>query len=172
LRQQQLYYRQDKGAPVRFAELRGKRDRTSQGTEQQHRHLDTVTLPGGARVVAASFAGGTAYRRATAPDFGLYLDPRWQPPWPHAYLAWPDMGLPADRGATAAALRDLLGRARAGQSVELGCLGGHGRTGTALACLAVLAGLAASDAVRWVRASYCPHAVETDEQEAFVAAFG
>ncbi|HKE75437.1 MAG TPA: hypothetical protein VKB57_17570, partial [Acidimicrobiales bacterium] len=75
---------------------------------------------------------------------------------------------PAD---LAAGLGDVLARARAGERVEIGCLGGHGRTGTALACLAVLCGHRAGDAVAWVRAAYCPGAVETDEQAAFVAAF-
>jgi len=51
---------------------------------------------------------------------------------------------------------------------EIGCLGGHGRTGTALACLAVLAGHSPADAVAWVRTHYCDHAVETDDQAAFV----
>jgi protein-tyrosine phosphatase len=62
-------------------------------------------------------------------------------------------------------------RAHAGELVEIGCLGGHGRTGTALACLAVLSGVPAGDAVGWVRATYCAKAVETDEQEAFVLLF-
>ena len=68
------------------------------------------------------------------------------------------------------ALRSLLDRARRGERVEVGCLGGHGRTGTALACLAVLAGHPAADAVAWTRTHYCPKAVETPDQEAFVAA--
>ncbi len=54
-----------------------------------------------------------------------------------------------------------------GQRVEIGCYGGHGRTGTALACLAVLCGQAPDEAVSWVRGTYCERAVETDEQEAF-----
>jgi hypothetical protein len=141
-------------------------------TDWQHSHLDTVTLPDGTPVVAASFAIESPYRRSAAPDFGLYLDERWQPPWPYAHLAWSDFGVPADRESVAPALRDLLARARAGESVELGCIGGHGRTGTALACLAVLTGLDSTDAVGWVRAHYCQHAVETDKQEDFVATFG
>jgi Protein-tyrosine phosphatase len=141
------------------------------GIERPHSHLDTLTLPDGTRVVAASLAIDNPYQRAAAPDFGLYLDPRWQPSWPHSHLTWPDMGVPADGDAAAAALRDLLARARAGQNVELGCIGGHGRTGTALACLAVLTGLDPSEAVRWVRASYCPQAIENVPQEVFVAAF-
>jgi protein-tyrosine phosphatase len=71
-----------------------------------------------------------------------------------------------------AALRSLLERARGGDRVELGCLGGHGRTGTALACLAILCGLPPSEAVTWVRESYCASAVESGLQEAFVTGFG
>ena len=111
-------------------------------------------------------------RRDRPPDHGLYLDPRWRPPWAHDHLEWPDFGVPADPVPVVAALRSLLDRARAGEQVEVGCLGGHGRTGTALACLAVLGGHPAGDAVAWVRANYCGKAVETAEQEAFVAGLG
>ena len=41
-----------------------------------------------------------------------------------------------------------------------------------VACLAVLTGTPPDEAVAWVRATYCEKAVETDEQRAFVAAFG
>jgi hypothetical protein len=37
-----------------------------------------------------------------------------------------------------------------------------------LACLAVLSGVQASDAIAWVRANYCVDAVETSGQAAFV----
>ena len=77
--------------------------------------------------------------------------------------------MPADSAAFVASLRSLLARARQGEVVELGCLGGHGRTGTALACLAVLAGTSPPAAVAWVRSAYCSQAVETPDQEAFVA---
>lgn len=136
-----------------------------------HRHLSPVVLPDGTRLTAASFHPVTPYLRARDPDYGLYLDPRWQPPWDHGYIDWPDFGLPESTEAVVAALKNVLERARSGQDVEVGCLGGHGRTGTALACLAVLTGHPALDAVAWVRSSYCAKAVETPEQEAFVAAF-
>jgi protein-tyrosine phosphatase len=48
------------------------------------------------------------------------------------------------------------------------CLGGHGRAGTALACLGVLTGCPRTEAVAWARANYCQSAVETAEQEALV----
>lgn len=136
---------------------------------EAHRHLDLVVLPDGTRLTAASFDRVAPYSRARDPDYGLYLDSRWQPPWDHDRLDWPDFGVPASPEAVAEALKGLLERARSGQDVEVGCLGGHGRTGTALACLAVLAGHPASGAVAWVRSSYCAKAVETPAQEAFIA---
>lgn len=84
------------------------------------------------------------------------------------WLDGPDFGVPADPAELMAALQCALERARAGQRVELGCLGGHGRTGTALACLATLTGHPADDAVEWVRAAYCKKAIETDAQVEFV----
>lgn len=134
-----------------------------------HRHRSVVALPDGARVTAVSFDAPDPYVREQSPDFGLYFDQRWQPPWTHDHLDWPDFGVPDDAAHVAAALRSLLERARARERVEIGCLGGHGRTGTALAALAILTGHPHGEAVAWVRANYCVDAVETPEQEAFVA---
>ena len=111
------------------------------------------------------------YQRDDVPAFGLYLDDHWDPSWPHAHVHWPDFGVPADAVAFRAALADVLARARRGERVEVACIGGHGRTGTALACLAILVGLRPTDAVAWVRDAYCDGAVETEEQRAFVEAF-
>ena len=74
-----------------------------------------------------------------SPDFGLYLlghqpDPT---PWPYRWLRWPDLRLPFDPAAARDALIEVWERA-ADQRVEVACGGGRGRTGTALACLAVL----------------------------------
>lgn len=145
--------------------------------EHQHRrievhlHRTVVPLPDGTKVTASSFDPIDPYARDRRPDFGLYLDQRWQPPWAHGHLDWVDFGVPDDPAPVVTALRSVLGRARAGEQVEVGCLGGHGRTGTALACLAILTGHPPADAVAWVRATYCPKAVETADQEAFVATF-
>jgi hypothetical protein len=134
-------------------------------------HRTQVTLIDGTQVVGVTFVAEDPYTRETTPAFGLYLDERWNPPWTHRHVDWPDFGLPRDTTALRAALEDVLDRARQGDRVELGCWGGHGRTGTALACLAVLAGTPASEAVAWVRENYCEKAVETPMQEAFVLAF-
>jgi protein-tyrosine phosphatase len=113
------------------------------------------------------------------PDFGLYLGSRrlWRRhraalPWPQRWIDWPDFGLPADAGIAAGHIRDLHERARAGRRVEVACGGGIGRTGTVLACLAVLAGVPAGDAVGWARDHHHPHAVETPRQRAWVRRFG
>jgi hypothetical protein len=134
---------------------------------ESHLHRSRVVLPDSTELTAVSFGSVDPYARDVPPDFGLYLDERWRPPWPHEYLDWPDFGVPDDPVLVVAALESLLDRARAGQRVEIGCYGGHGRTGTALACLAILCGQAPGEAVGWVRAGYCERAVETDEQEAF-----
>jgi protein-tyrosine phosphatase len=84
---------------------------------------------------------------------------------------WPDFGVPSNGTSLLGNLKLLLGRGRRGELIEVGCLGGHGRTGTALACLAVLAGCPSAEAVAWVRANCCPSAVETSEQEALVLTF-
>jgi len=135
-----------------------------------HRHLTSVVLPDDTQLTAASFDPVAPYSRPSQPDYGLYFDSRWQPPWEHDHVDWPDFGVPADPGALIEALRTVLDRAHSGQAIELGCIGGHGRTGTALACLAVMTGHPAIDAVAWVRSSYCANAVEAPEQQAFIAA--
>lgn len=136
-----------------------------------HRHRSVVELPDGTSVVAVSFDADDPYSRDRTPDYGLYLDGRWKPPWPHDHLEWPDFGVPESDEAVNTALRSALDRARNGERVEIGCIGGHGRTGTALACLAILSGHPAGTAVEWVRTVYCAKAVETTEQEAFVERF-
>ena len=55
--------------------------------------------------------------------------------------------------------------------VEIACGGGRGRTGTALACLAVLDGVPPTEAVRYVRDHYAPDAVETPWQRRYVRRF-
>ena len=46
-----------------------------------------------------------------------------------------------------------------------------GRTGTELACIAVLARIPVADVVGWVRSHYYPWAVDVPEQEAMISRF-
>ena len=130
---------------------------------------DLLRLPSG-RLVR-----GRGLRRPVpagpAPAFALYLLGRQPPPvaWESRWLHWPDFWLP-DRAAAAAALRELWTRAET-ERVEVACASGYGRTGTALACLAVLDGVPNREAVAYVREQYTRRAVETPWQRRFVSRF-
>jgi protein-tyrosine phosphatase len=99
------------------------------------------------------------------PTFAVHVlgDPPPPVPWESRWVRWPDMWLPR----STADLRDALAeiRERAGtERVEVACAGGRGRTGTTLACLAVLEGVPRHEAVGYVRRHYDPRAVETPWQ--------
>jgi len=105
-----------------------------------------------------------------APTFGVYLLGRPPPSvaWESRWIRWPDFWLPSDRATARATLREAWERAEGAERVELACGGGRGRTGTALACLAVLDGVPPPEAVTWIRANYDKHAVETPWQKRYV----
>ncbi|MYS87847.1 protein-tyrosine phosphatase family protein [Embleya scabrispora] len=112
------------------------------------------------------------------PEFGLYLGSdrlrrrhEDRLPWSHTWIDWPDFLLPRDRDAAVRHIRALHERARAGTSVEVACGGGVGRTGTVIACLAVLTGVDPTDAVAWTRRHHHPRAVETPWQRRWVTRF-
>ncbi|MCK1804163.1 hypothetical protein MTQ12_14070 [Brevibacterium sp. R8603A2] len=88
--------------------------------------------------------------------------------WPYRWVRWPDFRLPAFTEDAVDALREAHTRA-ASERVEIACGGGVGRTGTALAVLAVMSGVPADTAVEWVRTNYHPRAVETRRQRAWIA---
>ncbi|MGH3540712.1 MAG: protein-tyrosine phosphatase family protein, partial [Pseudonocardiaceae bacterium] len=106
------------------------------------------------------------------PDFGVYLLRKApaQPEWEIRWVRWPDFWLPTDRDDAAAALREAWCRAET-ERVEVACGGGRGRTGTALACMAVLDGVAPQQAVVFLRELYDARAVETPWQRQYVARF-
>jgi len=106
------------------------------------------------------------------PDVGVYLLGSEPPPvpWESRWLRWPDFGLPADRNLAARTFVEMWRRAQ-DERVELACAGGRGRTGTALACLAVLDGVPGREAVAFVRDHYDHRAVETLWQRRYVLRF-
>ncbi|MEV2248761.1 protein phosphatase [Streptomyces sp. NPDC049970] len=106
------------------------------------------------------------------PALALHLLGSPPPPvaWESRWVRWPDFRLPADRHAARAAMEEAWERAAA-ERVEFACAGGRGRTGTALACLAVLDGVPAAEAVAHVRRNYHPRAVETPWQRRYVLRF-
>jgi protein-tyrosine phosphatase len=54
------------------------------------------------------------------------------------------------------------------RSPAVACRGGRGRTGTAIAALAILAGIEPDNAVDWVRQHYNAHSVGTPWQHRWV----
>ena len=133
-----------------------------------------VGAPGVVRLPSGRLVRGRALRRPVpegpAPQWALHLLGRTPSPvaWPSRWVRWPDFRLPAEPADARDALEELWRRS-ADERVEVACGGGSGRTGTALACVAVLDGVLAPEAVRWVRAHYSPRAVETPWQRRFVA---
>jgi len=134
----------------------------------RHR-ADLVQFPDGTRVLASGWFERNAADQV--PDFGLYLDPMWTPTWPAQHLDWPDFGVPNNLAAADEQILDAWQRARSGDAVEVACIGGHGRTGTVLACMAVLAGVRPEEAVAWVRQTYCERAVQEPSQAYWMERF-
>ncbi|MFF4382764.1 protein phosphatase [Kitasatospora sp. NPDC001547] len=131
------------------------------------------TAPGVLRLPSGRLLRGRGLSRplppGPQPTFGLYLLGRRPQTfdWPSRWVRWPDFRLPADRADAADAFREAWDRS-ATERVELACAGGRGRTGTALACIAVLDGVPPTEAVAYVREHYSRHAVETPWQRKFV----
>lgn len=129
-----------------------------------------IQLADGRRVRARGLAESAAPE--PPPEFGLYLLPR-EPPamgWEQRWLPWRNFWLPRHRGEATAAMREAFERS-AGQRVEVACNKGTGRTGTVLACMAILAGTPAPDAVSYVRYRYDDRAVRAPWQRLFVRWF-
>lgn len=124
----------------------------------------SVVLPSGIRVRGRRLAD----RPSSPADFLLALADGPLPAWPYRRIRWPDFWIPTDRADAVDALTEALRRGRDGQQVEVACRGGLGRTGTALAALAVLDGMPAHNAVGWVRREYHPRAIETPWQARWV----
>ena len=82
-----------------------------------------------------------------------------------------DLDVPADPAAYRATLAEVRRRLGVGQTVAVACRGGLGRTGTAVACLLVDAGLPADEAITLTRRSR-RGAIERPVQAAFVRSWG
>ena len=131
------------------------------------------SAPGILRLPSGRLIRGRSLKRPLTtgdlPTFAVYLlgQPPPAVPWESRWLRWPDFRLPADRDEVLPALAETWQRAPA-ERVEIACTGGRGRTGTALACLAVIDGVPRSSAVAFVRAHYDQRAVETFRQRRYV----
>ena len=95
----------------------------------------------------------------------------WSSGWRGVIEAVPiaDMGV-LPRDLLDRTVQDILARARAGERVALGCLGGHGRTGYVAAALLGVAD-PSRDPIATIRTQYCPHAVESEAQITHLAEY-
>jgi hypothetical protein len=148
---------------------------------------EPVDLLDGVVVFASAWFDRPNRRRVDMewPDVGFYLDGSWasaalvsspgfKPPFAQrrrnriAIYPWPDLGTPREPRRFKRALRWLLEEASKGHRIEIGCAGGHGRTGSTLAALLILQGMSGRAALRQIRRSYCPDAVESLEQSSML----
>ncbi|SCK05630.1 hypothetical protein H181DRAFT_00096 [Streptomyces sp. WMMB 714] len=132
--------------------------------------------PGVLRLPSGRSVRGRGLRRplpsGPQPAFSVFLLGKQPPevPWDSRWLRWPDFRVPSSRTQAQALLCEAWSRA-AYERVEVACGGGRGRTGTALAALAVLDGVPPAEAVAFVRRHYDPRAVETPWQRRWVLRF-
>lgn len=142
-------------------------------TKHYCRHeSEPVTLPSGVVIHCSELLNNRT--DIEPPEFGLYADFSWRPTWRNEFINWPDFQTPINPDMASNQIISLYGRAVLGTEVEIGCIGGHGRTGTMLACLYCLdegPDAVASDAVEWVREHYCHRAVEGPKQAWFISLF-
>jgi hypothetical protein len=129
-----------------------------------------MVLPSGRLVRGRGLRNGLP--SGPQPAYGVYLLGKPPPAvsWESHWLRWPDFRLPTDRAEARRVFITALERAGS-ERVEFACGGGRGRTGTALACLAVLDGIPADQAVDFVRRNFDRHAVETPWQKRYVRRF-
>ncbi|WP_434587619.1 phosphatase domain-containing protein [Streptomyces sp. A5-4] len=134
------------------------------------------TATGVLQLPSGRLVRGRALRRplppGPTPGFAVHLLGKRPPevPWETRWLRWPDFRLPSSHTEARAVLGEAWERSGSAR-VEIACGGGRGRTGTALACVAVLDGVPADHAVDFVRLNYDTRAVETPWQRRFVLRF-
>lgn len=111
------------------------------------------------------------FRNITDEDFGVCVRAERIHDLPFdLLLAIKDFDVPDQRPwHVSLTLKDTIAAALGGRDVYVGCMGGWGRTGLFLALLAKACG--EDNPVAYVREHYTPHAVETQKQASYVAAF-
>jgi hypothetical protein len=132
---------------------------------------DEIVFPDGTKVLLSGWFHRKDHQ--PEPDWGVYCDPMWKPTvtWPSVMLDWPDLGVPNDKGEADEQIISALKRAIAGERVEIACIGGHGRSGTIVACMAYLMGVPIDEVVTWLRLRYCIRAIQEPSQQYWIERF-
>lgn len=133
---------------------------------------EKITLSDGTSIYCSSYK--STLESADAADYGLYADPIWRPVHRNELIDWPDFKIPTSIEISLEQIADAYYWAAAEENdkVQIGCIGGHGRTGTILACLALFASdgkMTPKEAIDFVREAYCDKAIEKPIQEWYVA---
>ncbi len=138
------------------------------------------TVPEGGKYKAGTYTiyGGNAYS-PIHPDCDIYVSHTGElsgfgsKPWNKSngvidtdyYIT--DMAVPKNVSEYRKMVEWLCNRLQDGKKVHVGCIGGHGRTGTTLS--AVVAEMTGDPkAISYVRKHYCKKAVESEEQAEFL----
>lgn len=102
-------------------------------------------------------------------DFSMRKTPQAYPWMPGDEFLFPitDMQAPNDPKLFAGLIDWLAVQLTANRKVHVGCIGGHGRTGTVLAAV-VSVMMGRKDAIEYVRQNYCVKAVESKAQVMFL----
>ena len=84
------------------------------------------------------------------------------------YVTWPDLSTISQKSYNKI-LDTIVELLKKGTTIEVGCIGAHGRTGTTLAGLLVkIENLKAKEAIDRVKNNYCDEAIETYSQEKMI----
>ena len=151
------------------------------------KHNMTPIQAGDYTIYCSGYSGWQWAERKQFPDLGVYLDDLWmgvsagvtvagnlkapRPVYDTIMLDWDDYGA-ANTADLAWTVRIILNYLHAGKRVEIGCFGGHGRTGTLLAILiAKIEHLSAYQAILEARKRYCQQIIESRQQMEQVFAF-
>jgi len=108
-------------------------------------------------------------------DYGMKLS-REQYPWNEIDKDAPvevlfritDMCAPKDVKNFKKMITWMVEQLKDGKKIQVGCIGGHGRTGLVLSALVMEAGLVKKHAIQWVRKHHCKDAVESESQVKFL----
>lgn len=126
-------------------------------------------LPSGVEVYASTYHRDRL--DDPLPDLGIYLDGIWMPDCVAFHLGCPDYGIPTvPVNGVLYVAREGISAAANGKRVEIGCIGGHGRTGLMLAIMSLLSMRVpdAQKAIDRVHDDYCIEAIESPEQEWYI----
>jgi hypothetical protein len=146
-------------------------------------NLTPLKLPDGHTI----FLSGTSHLKSeaegTLPTAAVYLDTLWTAGQAFSndgtvtaaedeiatlVVQWPDFKA-IELDTLKRALEWAQQQLDAGEDLEVGCIGGHGRTGSFAAALCITQGLSAEEAVLYVKSHYCTKAIETPAQREMLA---